>query len=142
MRRIVSGLVDYLGSLATSIRRGWNEFFFTPASPTSVGLIRIATGLLAFWSLFVLGLDLHDYFGSHGWADPSVIFQTQRERQPLAWSFWFWVPDALLRPVWLLCLLVLGMFTVGLYSRVTAVLSRIIIVSTVRRLPIVLFGFD
>ena len=64
----------------------------------------MVVGLLAFWSLFVFGLDLDDFLGSHGWADPAVIWQTQRERQPLAWSFWFLVPDALLRPAWLVCL--------------------------------------
>ena len=59
-----------------------------------------------------------------------------------AWSFWFLVPDVLLRPVWLVCLLILGLYTVGLFSRVTGVLAWVIIVSTVRRVPIALFGFD
>ena len=42
-------------------------------------------------------------------------------------------PRRLLRPVWLLCLAILGLFTVGLFSRVTGVLAWVIIVSTVRR---------
>ncbi len=142
MRRLLSDLGNYLGSLATAARRGWNAFFFTPADPTALGLIRVAIGLLALWSLFVLGLDLPDYFGTHGWADPTLIWQTQRQRQPLAWSFWFLVPDPLLRPAWIACLLILGLYTVGLFSRITGVLAWIIIVSTVRRVPIALFGFD
>ncbi|MGD0043021.1 MAG: thiol-disulfide oxidoreductase, partial [Isosphaeraceae bacterium] len=133
MRRILSELANYLGTLATTARRGWNAFFFTPADPTPLGLIRVVVGLLALWSLIVLGLDLHDYFGSGGWADPSVIWQTQRQRQPFAWSFWFLVPDSLLRPVWLACLAILGLYTVGLFSRVTGVLAWVIIASTVRR---------
>jgi predicted DCC family thiol-disulfide oxidoreductase YuxK len=131
-----------LADLAVATRRGWDAFFFTPADPTPLGLIRLAVGLLAFWSLYVFGLDLDDYLGSHGWADPSVIGPSLQQRQPLAWSFWFWVPDTLLRPAWLLCLAILGCFTVGLFSRVTAVLAWAIVVSTVRRLPIALFGFD
>ncbi len=142
MRRLVIGLVTYLRELAAASRRGWNSFFFTPSDPTPVGLVRIVVGVLAFWSLLVLGLDLHDYFGTHGWADPAVIWQTQRARQPFSWSFWFLVPDALLRPVWLISLVILGLFTVGAFSRVTAVLAWVIIVSTVRRVPIALFGFD
>lgn len=142
MRRLLSGLIDYAADLAGSIRRGWNDFFFTPSDPTALGLIRIATGLLAFWSLFVLGIDLFDYFGADGWADPGVVRLFQTERQPLAWSFWFSVSDAWLRPVWLGCLVVLGLFTAGLFSRATAVLAWIIVVSTVRRVPIALFGFD
>jgi predicted DCC family thiol-disulfide oxidoreductase YuxK len=128
--------------LTSAARRGWTSFFFTPADPTPLGLIRIAVGLLALWSLFVLGLDLEDYFGGHGWADPAVIRELQRLRQPLAWSFWFLIPDAFLRPVWVGCLAIIGLFTVGLFSRTMAVLTWIIVVSTVRRVPIALFGFD
>ena len=68
MRRLLNDARSYAEELLASIRRGWDAFFFTPADPTSLGLIRAATGLLAFWSLLVLGLDLHDYFGSDGWA--------------------------------------------------------------------------
>src|SRR5271157_4557951 len=142
VRRLLSDLANYLGRLVTATRRGWNAFFFTPADPTALGLIRVVVGLLALWSLIVLGLDLRDYFGSDGWADPTVIWQTQRQRQPFAWSFWFLVPDRLLRPVWLACLTILGLYTVGLFSRVTGVLAWVIIASTVRRVPIALFGFD
>ncbi len=142
MRRLLSDLGLYCGDLAESTRQGWRRFFFTPADPTCLGLIRVAVGLLAIWSLFVLGLDLHDYFGSAGWADPSLIRQTQHLRQPYAWSFWFLVPDSLLSPVWLGCLAILVLNTLGLFSRVTAVLAWVIIVSTVRRVPIALFGFD
>ena len=142
MRRLLSEMRDYLSTLASTTRRAWNAFFFTPADPTPLGLIRIAAGLLAFWSLLVFGLDLNDYFGSHGWADPTVIRQSQLARQPLAWSFWFLVPDSLLRPAWIVCLAILGLFTAGLFSKVTGVLAWVIVVSTVRRLPIALFGFD
>jgi predicted DCC family thiol-disulfide oxidoreductase YuxK len=142
VRRLVIDLLDYLRELRAASRRGWTAFFFTPSDPTALGLIRIGAGLLAFWSLLVLGLDLHDYLGSHGWADPELIRQTQHQRQPLAWSFWFLVPDHWLRAAWILCLAVLGLFTLGLFSQVTAVLSWIIVVSTVRRVPVALFGFD
>jgi predicted DCC family thiol-disulfide oxidoreductase YuxK len=142
VRRLVSEMIDYFSTLVSTARRAWNGFFFAPADPTPLGLIRIAAGLLAFWSLLVFGLDLNDYFGSLGWADPAVIRQSQLARQPLAWSFWFLVPDNLLRPVWLICLTVLGLYTVGLFSRITGVLAWVIVVSTVRRLPIALFGFD
>jgi predicted DCC family thiol-disulfide oxidoreductase YuxK len=138
----VNDLLAYVTDLVSAARRGWNAFFFTPADPTAVGLIRVVVGLLTFWSLLVLGLDLPDYLGSQGWADPAVIWQSQRQRQPYAWSLWYLVPDPLLRPVWLACLGVLGLYAAGLFSRVTGVLTWVIIVSTVRRVPIALFGFD
>jgi predicted DCC family thiol-disulfide oxidoreductase YuxK len=131
--------VAYLAGLGRLAVRGWNGFFFTPSDPTALGLIRLGTGLLAFWSLFVYGLDLRDYFGSDGWADPRAV---QASQGPLAWSFWFLVPDAFLRPVWVVCLIVLALFAAGLWSRLTAVLAWAIVVSTVHRVPVSLYGFD
>lgn len=142
MRRIVTGALGYLTGLARDTARGWSTFFFRPADPTAPGLIRLAVGALAFWSLLVYGLDLHAFFGSEGWADPDALRFVQGREKPLAWSFWNLVPDAALRPVWLVALGVLACFTVGLWSRVTAVLAWVILVSTVRRSPISQFGFD
>lgn len=142
MRRIVTGILTYFRDLAGATASSWNRFFFSPADPTTVGLIRLIVGVLAFWSLLVYGIDLGDYFGSTGWADPATIERVHRAQAPLAWSFWMWLPDSLIRPVWLICLVVLGLYTVGLWSRVTAVLAWVILVSTARRAPISLFGFD
>ncbi len=139
MRRFLKDLARYVAELTTATVKGWNDFFFAPGDPTSLGLIRVAAGLLAAWSLFVLGLDLQDYLGTTGWAEPSAIRVDER---PWSWSFWFLVPDAWLRPVWLGCLAILILFAFGLYSRLTAVLSWVIVVSTVRRVPVALFGFD
>ena len=55
-----------------------------------------------------------------GGPSPDAIRRLQR---PLAWSFWFLVPDPWLRPVWCLCLAVLALSCLGLFSRVTAVLA-------------------
>ena len=42
------------------------------------------------------------YFGLARLGRPDRdLADTMRQRQPLAWSFWFLVPDVLLRPVWL-----------------------------------------
>jgi predicted DCC family thiol-disulfide oxidoreductase YuxK len=142
VRRLLTDPAAYLVALWRGVGRGWNAFFFTPADPTALGLIRVIVGLLLFWNLAVYGLDLHAFLGSEGWSDPAVVRLFQRERSPYAWSFWMLVPDVLLRPVWVACMAVLAMFTVGLFSRLTAVLAWAIVVSTVRRSPVTVFGFD
>lgn len=119
--------------------RAWDRFFFEPADPTPLGLVRVATGLLLLWNMGVLGLDLRGFLGSDGWADPAIA---RDYSGPYAWSFWFYVPDGALRAAWAGGMAVLGLWTVGLFSRVTAVLAWIIVVSTVRRIPVMLFGFD
>ena len=142
MRRFLNGLLTYPVELARSVGRSWNRFVFSPSDPTPLGLIRACVGLLLTWSLFVYGLDLHAYFGRAGWINLDVVEQFRHEQAPYSWSFWSYVPDAMLRPAWLLCLAVLGAFTLGIWSRVTAVLAWVIVVSTVRRVPISLHGFD
>jgi predicted DCC family thiol-disulfide oxidoreductase YuxK len=143
VRRLLNGLVSYPVDLAGSIVRGWNQFVFRPSDPTPLGLIRVAVGTLLTWSLFVYGLDLLGYFGKMGWMNLEVV-ETFRQlmKQNYTWSFWFYVPDSLLRPVWVICLAVTLAFTLGLWSRTTAVLSWIIAVSIARRAPITLYGFD
>ena len=91
--RLLAEAMAYLRHVSRAAHAGWNVFFFSPADPTTLGLMRIAVGLLAFWSLLVFGLDLHDYFGSTGWAAAAI----QSGQRRLIWSFWFLVPDGWLR---------------------------------------------
>jgi predicted DCC family thiol-disulfide oxidoreductase YuxK len=142
VRRLVTGPLRYFRELGQAVAQGWNAFFFSPADPTPLGCIRIAVGSLALWSLFVYGLDLPDFLGSNAWADVDSVRHVQGVVKPWAWSFWFSVPDMLLRPVWVGCLIVLILCVLGVWSRVTTVLSWLIVVSTANRAPVSLFGFD
>ncbi len=142
MRRLLKGVVAAPRDLARSVSSGWDRFVFTPADPTPLGLVRVLVGLLLFWSLLVYGLDLHAYLGSDGWANVDVVRYFRERRAPWSWSFWLLVPDALLRPAWAACLVVLAAFTVGLWSRATAPLAWIIAASTANRSPVSVYGFD
>ena len=112
------------------------------ADPTPIGLLRVAVGALLLWDVAILGLDLTDYLGSEGWIGPEAARAYLATNSPWAWSFWFWVPDRWLSVVWAGCLVILALFTLGIWSRVTAVLAWVIAISVVRRAPAALFGFD
>jgi len=127
--------------LRRALSRGWVDFFFTPADPTALGLIRIAVGLLLLWNLGMLGMDLGANLGSSGWAGTEAA-RAFLETTPGAWSFWFYVPDAALPATWGACMIVVALFTAGLSGRVSAVLTWAIVVSTARRSPVLVFGFD
>lgn len=142
MRRLLSEPWDYLKDLGSSTLRAWRGFFFTPADPTPLGLIRAVVGVLLFWDLAVLGLDLKDFLGSDGWIGPESVRGYLAEYSPWGWSFWLWVPDRWLPLAWGVCLVIAALFAVGLGSRVVAILAWAIAVSTVRRAPVALFGFD
>jgi hypothetical protein len=135
-------VIGYFQDLGVSAVKAWDRFFFTPADPTTLGLIRILLGSLLLWDIAVLGIDLHDYFGSTGWIGPEAVRQYFAEQAPHAWSLWFHVPDRWLVPTWVCCLCVVFLFTIGFATRITAALAWAIAVSTVRRAPVALFGFD
>jgi predicted DCC family thiol-disulfide oxidoreductase YuxK len=142
VQRLLTGTTAYFADLARASVAGWSRFFFTPADPTPLGLIRVAVGLLLFWSLLVTGFDFSSYLGAHAWADPAAVRDFFADRVPSAWSFWLWLPEAALRPAWVASLFILARFTLGVFSRVTAPLAWVIAVSTARRSPVMLYGFD
>jgi predicted DCC family thiol-disulfide oxidoreductase YuxK len=135
-------VVRYVVELSSACRRGWDAFFFRPADPTPLGLIRVVVGILLLWSMGTYGLDLHDFFGSNGWGGTELVREKLALDAPRAWSFWFFVPDAWLWPAWTACMLVLALFTLGIWTRVTAVLAWVIVISTVRRAVVSVFGYD
>jgi hypothetical protein len=142
--RLAIALARYPSDLAGTARRAWYRFFFSPADPTPLGLVRIVVGLLSVWNYVILGLDLHGNLGSDGWASREALraFWAGWQEGRTVWSLWLLVPDRFLVVVWSAGLLVLVLFTLGLFSRVTAVVSWLIMVSTARRVPVLYFGFD
>jgi hypothetical protein len=142
VHRVLSETTGYLKDLAGWARTAWCRFFFAPADPTPLGLLRIVVGVLLFWDVAILGLDLDEYLGSVGWIGPEAAQAYLARNSPWAWSFWFWVPDRWLPIAWAGCLVIVALFTLGVWSRVTAVLAWAIAISIVRRVPAALFGFD
>jgi hypothetical protein len=130
--------------LVSAAGRAWHRFFFTPADPTPLGVIRIAVGLLALWNFLNIGIDLHNLLGRDGWVSPEALRHFWREWKTgtTVWTFWLWVPDRFLTPTWAMCMLVIVLFTLGVWSRATAVLTWVIMVSAIRRIPVIYFGFD
>ncbi|MDB5350746.1 MAG: hypothetical protein JWN86_1993 [Planctomycetota bacterium] len=118
----------------------WDRFFFTPADPAPLGLIRIATGLLLMWSLGCMAFDLRGFLGEAGWVDQDILREARHDHWE--WSLWNLVPDGMLWPAWSGMMVVLALFTVGFQSRVVAPLAWAVAVSTARRNPLILFGFD
>jgi hypothetical protein len=62
--------------------RRWTEFWFTPGDPTTLGFIRIVTGLLIVYIHLAYSLDLQAFFGKNGWYGAAEI---ERERHEYPW---------------------------------------------------------
>lgn len=139
---------------------GWCRFWFTPASALGLHVVRVFSGLLfLFWLLPFAG-HVDAFFGAQGWFDLQAYQEAARAEQarrtavpgseqaqnipqtpPIGWSllFLFWNDSGTLHAFYWASLLVLLLFTLGLWTRITAVLTWLIIVSF---LPNPIFRYD
>ena len=64
--------------------RGWDRFWFTPAEPQVLALIRILAGSMLFYTHLVWALNLTDFLGPRGWL-PNQLAR-ELHRGGYAWS--------------------------------------------------------
>lgn len=131
--------VGYVRTLAAETVRLWDRFWFTPRDPVVLGLIRICTGLMLVYTHIVWGLRLEQFLGTHPMLEGELL---QLEYLGAWASFWWSVPPEWTAAVHWSCLVVLVLFTVGLWTRVAAVLACIVTVSYSNRLFFATFGLD
>jgi Vitamin K-dependent gamma-carboxylase len=65
----------------------WKDFWFRPADPTTLGFIRITTGLLVLYTYLAYSLDLQAFFGKHGWYAAAYIDRERHETPYYVESF-------------------------------------------------------
>src|SRR4051812_9284159 len=56
----------------THVVRAWDRFWFTPAEPTTLGLIRICCGIITLYVHIAYSFGLLAYVGADGWIDNNV----------------------------------------------------------------------
>lgn len=134
-------LTNYFSDLSTGIGNSWNRFWFTPADPLPVAVLRIGTGLLSLYYLFSHSADLVRWFGPHGLLPIETVRQltTGMETQTvwrLSYLNYTDVPELL----WILhglgFVVILAM-TLGLLTRLTTVLSLAVVLSYIHRAPMI-----
>ena len=134
---------SYLRDVREAGLTGWNRFWFTPADPATLGLIRILAGAMLLYTHLVWTLGLSDFFGPDSWISPLAASTVLPDEGQWAWSV-FWLADSPVKlwAIHIAALAVFAMLTVGLFSRVAAVLAYLFAVSYVNRVPGALFGLD
>lgn len=76
-----------------SVWQKWVEFWFPASDPTTLGFIRITTGLLVLYIHLAYSVDLQQFFGSTGWYAHRFV---ERERHEFPWQvtpFFEWNPQ-------------------------------------------------
>lgn len=124
--------------------RQWQQFWFIPAAPHTLALIRILGGAMLFYTHLVWGKDLLAFLGPHAWVNQETARLMNGEiNQGWAWSYLYYVESpALLWTLHLAALVVFALLTVGLWTRVTSILACVITISYCHRLVGTQFGLD
>jgi hypothetical protein len=140
MRRLLNPALLYCKDCLRATDEGWDAFWFTPADPTLLGVIRVLTGLMLLYTHAVWGLVLGDFFGPGGWLSEGLVRNLQEGSY--ACSFWWLVPEGWMWPAYGASMVILSMFTIGLWTRVTSVLALVVTISFAHRVPVAMFGLD
>jgi len=124
----------------------WDRFWFTPTSPHTLAVIRIATGLMLLYSHLVIAFNLSSFLGDTAWIDNETIaaihggkFGPSDAARTYLW--WFSSPFA----IWthhLMAIAVTACFAAGLMTRVAAPLAWFLQLMLVHRMTGTLFGLD
>lgn len=141
MVRTTTPDTSYFRELTLRTREDWTRFWFTPADPTTLGSIRIATGLMLLYVHGVYTLDLAALVGPGGWVRPEVVGPSARA--PFDPTYLTLLGEGW--PLYLahgLGLAVLALFTLGLFTRVISILAFGVVLAYINRNGAMLFGLD
>lgn len=149
----MGGISDYLQALVVGFGRGWNRFWFAPGDASTLGAIRLATGVVALYLIGSFTPDLATYFGDQGLLPLETLRELEPREPGQLQTFPAQIRESLPRPHrfsyldWLhsplelhvahaIGLIVLVLFTAGLFTRLTSVLALIVVLSYYHRAPI------
>jgi hypothetical protein len=141
--------------------RGWDRFWFTPADPTTLCMMRICCGLVVLYVHLAYSFGLFNYVGPRAWVDaqtlqylvkenptfvPSSTWAgnpTMYDKGQYSWSIFYHVEDhAWIVAIHVFFLVVMLLFTLGLWTPVTSVLTWMGAMSYLERAQTSLFGQD
>lgn len=121
--------------------RAWDRFWFTPAEPQTLGLIRITGGAMLFYTHLVWGKNLIAFMGPDGWLPNDVM--RDFFRGSFVWShLWYFESPAILWTLHSIALVIFALLTLGLFSRVVPILAWLITIAYCQRLNGAFFGLD
>jgi hypothetical protein len=115
--------------------RAWVRFWFTPADPIGLHIVRMLTGLLLLaWLLLTYRTQLDGFLGLNGWVDAKAFSEAGRLPEGLftpSWSVLYLLgaDPAWMRIVFWASVAVLAAFAIGVLPRLTAILTWVIVAS-------------
>lgn len=80
MNKVIADFDKPAPGVLLRITRAWNGFWFTPADPTILGLMRLTCGLVTLYTMFIYSFNLQEFMGEHAWYDLSLRMEIVRDR--------------------------------------------------------------
>ncbi len=123
------------------ISRAWNRFFFEPVSPLPMAAYRILLGLLILANQLLLLPDVNTWFGPRG----TLTFATGLTVSGgSGFSLFSWLPhnSAVIWLIYLSSCLFAALLAAGLFTRFSAAMVFLLIVTLNHRNPLILNGGD
>jgi hypothetical protein len=118
-----------LQSDTSGLLAAWVRFWFRPADPISLHILRVLGGLLCLAWLLPMAGHLDSLFGLQGWMDEQAFADLNRamdgQGPAPAWSALYLARDnpGLLTACYWSAVVAATLFTLGLFSRITGVLT-------------------
>jgi hypothetical protein len=132
-----TGFRDYLLDWCNA----WNSFWFRPQSPATLGLMRVFVGSIVLYTHLIWTVELTTFLGADGFLAPE--YRELLFGNSFAWSHLDWFQSSTgLFAVHVFGLIVIAMFTAGIWSRWTAALTTLLVISYANRASGALFGLD
>jgi hypothetical protein len=129
---MITATRNYFAELSDRFAQGWTRFWFTPTDPATLCAMRLLIGLVVVYLHASLTPDLVTLFGREGLLPVAEIAPLEAGN--------FSYLNYLSRPsdLWIAHfagLAILGLFTAGLWTRVTTVLALVVLLSDINRAP-------
>ncbi len=135
-----------LSSWWKALIESWDRFWFTPRDGRTLGLIRLLTGLIVFYTHLVWTPLLQRFLGSEGMLPRSYrgdFFGSPYVMSHFAWSHFDWFSSSeLLWGIHVVALIVMLLFTLGFWTRVTGIATALFVISYANRATGATFGLD
>jgi hypothetical protein len=126
--------------------RSWVNFWFAPADPVGLHVIRILAGLLFIGWLLPFAGQLEAFFSVQGWFDLQAYREAARLEEmpvPIGWSvlYPFGSNPAGLQAAYWASLGILALFTLGVWTRLTGLLTWVVVASFIMS-PVLSYDAD
>ncbi len=132
---------------ARGLKAAWLRFWFVPRDAAGLHVIRVFSGLLFTFWLLCFAANYIDFFGVSGWFGLEAFKEAGRipggVPAPFGWSILYLAGTntTLLSAMYWCSVIVVALFTLGIATRITSVLTWVVVVSFVAN-PAVSYDAD